>query len=80
MKSGLQKDVLSLYRNLLKAARLQQFPAVRDSLKELVKREFKVKATEIGQRNVQAVEYELRIGRKKLEFYTEHNKIKNISF
>lgn len=80
MKSGLQKDVLSLYRQFLKIARLQQFPNVRVSLKELVKKEFKVKAQEINERNIQAIEHELRIGRKKLEFFKEHPKIKKISF
>ena len=80
MKSGLQKDVLSLYRRLLRVTRLQQFPPVRGPLKEFVKREFRGKAGEIGEKNIQAIEHELRIGRKKLEFFEEHTRIKNISF
>jgi len=80
MKSGLQKDVISLYRNLLRVTRLQKFPSVRASLKELIKREFRGKASEIGEKNISVIEYELRIGRKKLEFFEEHTKIKKISF
>ena len=80
MKSGLQKQVVSLYRNLLRVTRLQEVPSVRFSLREFFKKEFKRKSTEIGAKDIQAIEHEMRIEKKKLEFFKEHTKIKRISF
>ena len=80
MKSGLQKEVTSLYRNFLRTANEQSVPSVRENLKQFLRREFKSKAAEINPKNINGIEHQMRLARKRLEFFTEHKSIKKFTF
>lgn len=80
MKSGLQKQVLSLYRQLLKASSAQSNPSVRDSLKQYFRNEFKSKALELSYKDITAIEHQIRLGERKLDFLKEHLSLKRFSF
>lgn len=80
MKSGLQKQVLNLYRRLLRTASKQTFPIVRDNLKQFIIKEFKVKAKEINSKDISSIEHQIRLGGRRLEFFKEHLNLKKISF
>ena len=79
MKSGLQREVLSLYRELLKTSKKQICP-VQIPLNSIIRQEFKIKSREIDKKDLTTIEYQLRIGRKRLEFFKEHSSIKKITF
>ena len=59
--SGLQREVLSLYRGLLRAARRQP------QLQQHVRSEFRASAAGVQRSDVERVEYLLRRGRKQLD-------------
>lgn len=80
MKSGLQKEVISLYRNFLRTAKEQSVPSVRENLKRFLAREFKSKATEINTKDINGIEHQIRLARKRLEFFKEHKSIKKFTF
>lgn len=80
MKSGLQKQVLSLYRQLLKTSSNQASSAVRQNLKQFFQKEFKSKAKEISYKDICSIEHEIRVGERKLEFLKEHPSIKGFKF
>ena len=65
-KSGLQTDVLTLYRNLLKAARLKEVPGSK-TLREFVRFKFRERALSIGRNDFQTIEHELRYGYKQIK-------------
>lgn len=80
MKSGLQKEVLALYKNFLQIANQQSVPSVRDNLKQFLRREFKCKANEIHPKDINGIEHQMRMARKRLEFFKGHKSIKSFKF
>ncbi|KAG6540908.1 hypothetical protein Mapa_017702 [Marchantia paleacea] len=63
--SGIQKQVLSLHRSLLRAARAKA-PETREHIEQFVKVEFRKNAA-IDKKNYQQIEYLIRRGQKQLE-------------
>jgi hypothetical protein len=80
MKSGLQKQVLNLYRRLLRTASEQTVPTVRHNLKQFIRKEFKSKANEINSKDISSIEHQIRFGERRLEFFEEHFNLKKFSF
>lgn len=80
MKSGLQKDVLSLYRSFLRTAKEQSVPSVRENLKQFIRQEFKNKATLINKKDISGIEHQMTLARRRLEFFKEHKSIKKFTF
>ncbi len=61
-RSGLQTDVLVLYRNLLRTARKKRDPS--GELYQIVREKFRERATSINKYEFQVIEHELRYGYK----------------
>ncbi|KAJ1836661.1 hypothetical protein IWW55_003257 [Coemansia sp. RSA 2706] len=74
--SGLQKDVLRLYRDCLRAIRRKPELA-RPRFHAFARREFE-RNLDIKRTDVKAIEYLLRIGRRRLEQYMSPN-VRDIS-
>jgi succinate dehydrogenase assembly factor 1 len=74
--SGLQKDVLSLYRRCLRAARLKPI-ANRPNFESFTRREF-TRNIALDKKDFSAIEFLLRKGQKQLEVYEAPN-IRNIA-
>ncbi|KAL1304771.1 hypothetical protein AAFC00_003707 [Neodothiora populina] len=66
--SGLQRDVLSLYRKCLREARKKPVD-VRSNFLEFARTEFK-EHKKIDKKDFSAVEYMLRRGQRQLEIYS----------
>ncbi|KAM1861923.1 hypothetical protein TB2_002313 [Malus domestica] len=64
--SGMQKQVLSLYRGFLRAARTKSAED-RQRIESLVSIEFRRNAKEVDRKNFLYVEYLLRRGKKQLD-------------
>lgn len=64
--SGLQKQVLSLYRGFLRAARSKP-PEDRQKIEAIVSDEFHRNAKEVDRKNFLYIEYLIRRGRKQLD-------------
>ncbi|XP_042520081.1 succinate dehydrogenase assembly factor 1, mitochondrial [Macadamia integrifolia] len=64
--SGMQKQVLSLYRGFLRAARTKG-PEERRHIELTVSSEFRRKATAVDRKNFVYIEYLLRRGNKQLD-------------
>lgn len=64
--SGLQKQVLSLYRGFLRAARLKSADD-RRRIESMVSAEFRCNAKQIDHKNFLHIEYLLRRGKKQLD-------------
>ncbi|KAG7088431.1 hypothetical protein E1B28_012424 [Marasmius oreades] len=67
-KSGLQKEVLSLYRRALRMVRSKS-SAGRPKFSLFIRYTFRTNATSISPRNVSAIEHLLRKGRRQLDLY-----------
>lgn len=68
--SGLQRQVLSLYRLCLRAA--SEKPAsTRPNFVSYIRREFRKNQTSVDKKDFGAVEFLLRMGHRKLETYME---------
>ncbi|KAA1477538.1 hypothetical protein DENSPDRAFT_844701 [Dentipellis sp. KUC8613] len=67
-RSGLQKDVLLLYRRALRMVRTKP-PAAQPKFLLFVRWSFKTQAASISPRDVSAIEHLLRRGRRQLETY-----------
>ncbi|RAL42754.1 hypothetical protein DM860_009261 [Cuscuta australis] len=65
--SGMQKQVLSLYRQFLRAARSKPQKEERMQIKCLVSTEFRRNALEVDRKNFLYIEYLLRRGKKQLD-------------
>lgn len=76
--SGLQKDVLHLQRQILRAIR-QKGPEGRGSLEEYVRAEFKRNAKAVDRKDFQSIEYLLRKGHRQLEQYLKQPEAKGIT-
>ena len=64
--SGLQKQVLSLYRRCLRAA-LAKPPEVREEAVTFVRNEFRTAAKEVKRHQFRTIEFMLRSGEKQLK-------------
>lgn len=67
--SGLQRDVLSLYRNCLRAARTKP-PDARPNFKAFARKEFE-RHKALDKKDFSAIEFFLRKGNRQLEIYRE---------
>ncbi|KAL7753758.1 hypothetical protein RI367_000689 [Sorochytrium milnesiophthora] len=75
--SGLQRQVLSLYRDCLRCIRHKE-PHTRDNWRRFTRREFDKYRDSVSPRDINAVEALLRAGRKRLETM-QHPSVKNVS-
>jgi succinate dehydrogenase assembly factor 1 len=64
--SGIQKQVLSLYRGFLRVARSKS-EEERRNIESVVKKEFRRNSIEVDRKNFQFIEYLLRRGNKQLD-------------
>ncbi|GAU18960.1 hypothetical protein TSUD_229510 [Trifolium subterraneum] len=64
--SGMQKQVLSLYRGFLRVARSKS-EEERRNIESVVKQEFRRDSKEVDRKNFQYIEYLLRRGNKQLD-------------
>ncbi|GLJ45782.1 hypothetical protein SUGI_0963490 [Cryptomeria japonica] len=64
--SGMQKQVLSLYRAFLRSARCKE-PHQRHTIQQVVSREFRKNATSVDKKDFNYIEYLLRRGQKQLD-------------
>ncbi|TFK40785.1 hypothetical protein BDQ12DRAFT_648041 [Crucibulum laeve] len=69
-RSGLQKDVLSLYRRALRMVKTKP-PATRTKFLLFIRYTFHTNASSVTPRNVSAIEHMLRKGRRQLETYED---------
>ncbi|KAF9013283.1 hypothetical protein BDQ17DRAFT_1419441 [Cyathus striatus] len=68
--SGLQKDVLALYRRALRMTRTKP-PSTRSKFLLFVRYTFHQNAIKVTPRNVSAIEHMMRIGTRQLETYED---------
>lgn len=66
-KSGLQSDIFSLYRQLLRAAKAKEAPTQTMELSNFIKHEFRDRAFSIGRTDFRLIEHYLRHGHKQLK-------------
>lgn len=64
--SGMQKQVLGLYRGFLRAARSKSMEE-RRQIESIVSSEFRRNSKQIDRKNFQYIEYLLRLGKKQLD-------------
>ncbi|XP_052190250.1 succinate dehydrogenase assembly factor 1, mitochondrial [Diospyros lotus] len=64
--SGMQKQVLGLYRGFLRAARAKS-PEDRSRIESIVSAEFRRNSKIVDRKNFTYIEYLLRLGKKQLE-------------
>ncbi|KAM0942700.1 putative complex 1 LYR protein [Dioscorea sansibarensis] len=64
--SGMQKQVLGLYRDFLRAARKKP-PEERDRIRSIISTEFHENAKNVDRKNFLYIEYLMRRGKKQLE-------------
>ncbi|KAH9922785.1 uncharacterized protein BXZ73DRAFT_51194 [Epithele typhae] len=67
-RSGLQKDVLSLYRRALRMVSTKPEHA-QSRFRTFVRYTFRTEATSVSPRDIGAIEFLLRRGRRQLELY-----------
>ncbi|KAI9435376.1 hypothetical protein F5148DRAFT_989868 [Russula earlei] len=73
--SGLQKEVLALYRRALRMVRTKPPPS-RDKFRLFVRYSFKTQAAAVSPRSVGTVEHLIRRGQRQLETY-EHPAVRD---
>ncbi|XP_051119442.1 uncharacterized protein LOC127243459 [Andrographis paniculata] len=64
--SGMQKQVLALYRGFLRAARSKP-PEERSKIESFVSSEFRLNSSQVDRKNFLYIEYLLRRGKKQLD-------------
>lgn len=64
--SGMQKQVLALYRGFLRAARTKS-PEERSRIEAIVSQEFRQNSSQVDRKNFLYIEYLLRRGKKQLD-------------
>ncbi|CAL1713127.1 unnamed protein product [Somion occarium] len=69
-RSGLQKEILALYRRALRMVRTKP-PPTQEKFRLFVRYAFKTQATALSPRDVSAIEHLLRKGRRQLETYED---------
>jgi len=67
-QSGLQKDVLNLYKRALRVARTKPVET-RPKFDILIRYTFRTQATSVNPRQISAIEHLLRKGKRQLETY-----------
>ena len=67
MRSGVQKEVLALYKSLQRAAR------GRPGFDAAIRAEFKKNAIAVGKTDIFRIEHMIRNGKRKLEMLEEHS-------
>lgn len=77
--SGMQKQVLALYRGFLRAARSKPIE-VRRQIETVVSSEFRQKSKQVDRKNFQYIEYLIRRGRKQLDQLKSHDTVGLSSF
>lgn len=77
--SGMQKQVLALYRGFLRAARSKPIE-VRRQIETVVSSEFRQKSKQVDCKNFQYIEYLIRRGRKQLDQLKSHDTVGLSSF
>ncbi|KAH8825343.1 hypothetical protein DL96DRAFT_1466816 [Flagelloscypha sp. PMI_526] len=78
-KSGLQLEVLSLYRRAIRMA-LRKPPPSREQFLLFVRYTFRTTASSVTSRDVTAIEHLLRKGRRQIEtFESSHVKVCSVS-
>mmetsp|Transcript_491 Transcript_491/g.1201 ORF Transcript_491/g.1201 Transcript_491/m.1201 type:complete len:89 (+) Transcript_491:141-407(+) len=70
--SGLQKDVLKLYRKALKVARSKDTPGSRKNF-ETVKNKFREDAMDVDRKDFRTIEFLLRRGTLRIEEFASEN-------
>ncbi|OMH82668.1 Succinate dehydrogenase assembly factor 1, mitochondrial [Zancudomyces culisetae] len=76
--SGLQKEVLALYRNCIRSAQRVESVELRTKLTDRVRMEFR-KNLGIKRGEIDAIGYLLRMGKRKYEKYIQSGSITNIT-
>ena len=66
--SGLQREVLSLYRTLLRAARTKD-PTRKEGTWDLARTQFRRDAASVKRSDFQKIEFLLRHGKKQLRYF-----------
>ncbi|KAF8798945.1 hypothetical protein BYT27DRAFT_7121978 [Phlegmacium glaucopus] len=69
-KSGLQKDVLSLYRRALRMVNTKP-DSVRPKFRLFIRFSFHTNASKVSPRNISSVEHLLRKGTRQIELYED---------
>ena len=69
--SGLQLEVLQLYRAFLRVARTKP-EAARMSITTTIRKEFERGKAELSRTDIDAIQARLRLGKKKLTFLQSH--------
>ncbi|OSD07221.1 hypothetical protein PYCCODRAFT_1463520 [Trametes coccinea BRFM310] len=70
--SGLQREVLALYRRALRMVNTKP-PTAQPKFRLFVRYSFKTQATSISPRNISTIEHLLRRGRRQIEMYEDPN-------
>ncbi|KAI9503700.1 hypothetical protein GGI25_002712 [Coemansia spiralis] len=76
--SGLQKDVLRLYRDCLRAIKTKP-EETQHRFRAFARQEFEKNIVSVKRTDVRAIEYMLRVGRRRMEQYMSPN-VRDISF
>ncbi|KAI0754971.1 hypothetical protein C8Q80DRAFT_1216749 [Daedaleopsis nitida] len=71
-RSGLQKDVLALYRRALRMVNAKPTGA-QPKFRLFVQYSFRTQAVSVSPRNIAAIEHMLRRGKRQLEMYEDPN-------
>ncbi|KAI0648055.1 hypothetical protein C8Q79DRAFT_953397 [Trametes meyenii] len=71
-RSGLQRDVLALYRRALRMVRTKP-PAAQPKFRLFVRYSFKTQASAISPRDISTIEHLLRRGTRQIEMYEDSN-------
>ncbi len=65
--SGLQKEVFSVYRQIIREAAKKEDPVVRQGIIDLARKQFKDKSKNIRKTDYQTIEHSIRDARKKIK-------------
>ncbi|TPX67924.1 hypothetical protein SpCBS45565_g03470 [Spizellomyces sp. 'palustris'] len=71
-RTGLQRDVLDLYRSLLRVVRTKP-ESSRDHFYTYIRSQFRQDASSVSQRDISTIEFMLRKGRRQLEVLKSDN-------
>ncbi|KAJ3894290.1 hypothetical protein GG344DRAFT_41292 [Lentinula edodes] len=74
-RSGLQKDVLSIYRRALRMVKTKP-PSTQNKFSLYIRYTFRSNASSVSPRDVSAIEHLMRKGKRQLEMY-EHPSVKD---
>ena len=72
-RSGLQRDILGLYRNFLRAARTKVGVPEQQQIAEVVRWRFREDAVKVKRTDFQTIEFMIRTGKKQLKLVQNPN-------